>query len=453
MIPRLPKGFSHPVPLGGGGFATVYRARHTALDRLVAVKIIREGDKDARERLLNEARTQARLSIEHIPQVYDAFEWRDQVCIVMQWIQGSSLTTLLRHKITGKQRLALADRIVKALAGLHAKGYAHRDFKPGNIVVSPDQGIFLIDFGFTKNVIDGERSASGVVKGTPAYMAPELWRSDGGADPMRADVFSLGLVLRELLGHQTPLSVAKQCRDEEPGKRPASAAEALDIWERQLHDNGIEPVWEPIAQPYAAQALAAKLYSAARELFFRGRTDEAYWLLAESLEHDPDMPEALEFMQAFPRLSRSRQRRKVAIYASAAAAVVATVIVAILVVAEDRGAAMRHRGQRERENVRDLFIKDGARRRGVQADGLQLRRHSQPHRQLTGELIVASYPTGGTFLIDGESAAMGAEGSAGFTLEFGTHLLQWVDKNGQTLWQEHVQLLPFQRLALSVRPR
>jgi len=98
----------------------------------------------------------------------------------MEWIKGASLQSLLEKGIPGQSdRAALAASIVAALAGLHTLGFAHRDIKPANILVTPDAGIFLVDFGFSKKVGEGDRSVIGMVKGTPAYMAPEIWQGRG----------------------------------------------------------------------------------------------------------------------------------------------------------------------------------------------------------------------------------------------------------------------------------
>ncbi len=108
MIPRLPKGFSHPMVIGAGSFSSVYRARQRALDRWVAIKILPEKNPVIRQTLLKEAQVQAQLNAPCIPAVYDAFEWDQQVCIVMQWIKGISLKTILDENPNSEQRHLIA---------------------------------------------------------------------------------------------------------------------------------------------------------------------------------------------------------------------------------------------------------------------------------------------------------------------------------------------------------
>jgi serine/threonine-protein kinase len=199
MIPRLPPGFTHPILTGEGAFSTVYRARQTSLDRWVALKIIAEKDRLRRNELLSEAKTQANIHLDCIPQIYDTFEWDKRIFIVMQWLKGISLREILDDFPSINCRHRIADSLVNSIVKLHEQGFAHRDLKPENVFISPDYGIFLVDFGFTKNIIDGKKSMSGTIKGTPAYMAPELWSSSETIDPLRSDLFSLGRFLKNCI--------------------------------------------------------------------------------------------------------------------------------------------------------------------------------------------------------------------------------------------------------------
>ena len=131
MIPKLPKGFSHPMRIGEGGFASVYRVRQQALDRWVAIKFIHEKNRDKRTELLKEAKVQARIRTDCIPQIYDAFEWHQNVCIVMQWIKGVSLATLLESSFSVEEKILLAQGFIAALANLHSLGFAHQGPETG----------------------------------------------------------------------------------------------------------------------------------------------------------------------------------------------------------------------------------------------------------------------------------------------------------------------------------
>ena len=126
MIPKLPKGFSHPMRIGEGTFASVYRVRQNALERWVALKIIPEKDRDRRKELLKEATIQAKIKAECIPQVYDAFEWNNSVCIVMQWVKGVSLVQLMRGTLSEEERLFLANGLICSMATLHSLGFEEK---------------------------------------------------------------------------------------------------------------------------------------------------------------------------------------------------------------------------------------------------------------------------------------------------------------------------------------
>lgn len=237
--------------LGEGAFASVFRVRQTALDRLVAIKVLHEKDPAKKRDLVKEATTQARIRADCIPQVYHVFEWRSRVCIVMEWIKGVSLSSLIAHFPAAEERLWLADHVIRSLSALHTLGFAHRDLKPENILVSPDKGVMLVDFGFTKNVIDGQQSISGVVKGTPAYMAPELWTGGCAADPMRCDVFAAGKIVRDILSEDVCPSFTAQCISDDPSRRPSSGSEMLALWQESAPHIGMPDgaAWQGRSRP------------------------------------------------------------------------------------------------------------------------------------------------------------------------------------------------------------
>ena len=159
--------------IGEGSFSSVYRARQKILDRWVAVKVLHERDAARRIELLNEARNQARMSVACIPTVYDAFIKGQQLFIVMEWVKGASLQSLLEAGIPEESdRRVLCASVVAALAGLHNSGFAHRDVKPANILVTPESGVYLVDFGFSKQVGEGGQSIVGVVKGHSGLHGP-----------------------------------------------------------------------------------------------------------------------------------------------------------------------------------------------------------------------------------------------------------------------------------------
>ena len=194
--------------LGAGGMGEVYRALDTRLKREVALKVLPPellADPDRKRRFLFEAQSAAALSHPRIATVYDADE-ADGVCyLAMELVAGAPLTERLRSgPVPASEALALAVEVGEGLACAHAKGIVHRDLKPANVLVDTGGHARLIDFGVAKLLEPGSdetttdlATRAGHMVGTPAYMAPEQAR--GAAVDARADVFSFGLMLYELL--------------------------------------------------------------------------------------------------------------------------------------------------------------------------------------------------------------------------------------------------------------
>jgi eukaryotic-like serine/threonine-protein kinase len=198
--------------LGRGAMGVVFRALDPALDRAVAVKVIaaRAGelarvDPDLEARFLREARVAARISHPNVVTVFDAGREGSSLYLVMELIEGESLAArLLRGEFpTAAQALELTAQVADALGAAHALGVVHRDIKPGNIMVTRSGRVKVADFGVAKAIgEETDLTRSGTVVGSPAYMAPEQVR--GQTLDGRADLFSLGVVLYELLMRRKP---------------------------------------------------------------------------------------------------------------------------------------------------------------------------------------------------------------------------------------------------------
>ncbi len=452
MIPRLPKGFSHPMRVGEGAFASVYRVRQTALDRWVAIKVLHEKDPVKKRDIVKEATTQARIQADCIPQVFHVLEWRSQVCIVMEWIEGVSLSSLLAHFPSPGERLWLADHVIRALAALHTLGFAHRDLKPENILISPDKGVMLVDFGFTKNVVDGKQSISGVVKGTPAYMAPELWSGRQGIDPMRCDVFAAGRIMHDILPGDSFANFTAECTSDDPSERPASGAEMLALWQR-IAPHITQPDWRRLARSLASEQLSAKLTGAARLLLHEGRQDEAYWLLVESIEENPKNVEAVSLMNSFPKYVQRRRVRRRITYAGAAAGCICLLLFAFVIGRHSRdwntrGAALTVRIPSQ--NDRSTRLAWMMRTRSAGVGTVPFRCDSACAGRLSGTLYVASRPASGTLSINGTTVDRVTDYQSGIPLAPGKHALAWVDENGRVPWRGKITMLPFETKIISI---
>ncbi len=211
--------------LGEGGVGRVYRARHTALNRSVALKVLlaeHEGSEVLRERFRREAETLAALSHPHIVAVTDFGVDGEVMFLVMELLEGRTLAELSRETpIEPRRGLAIVRQVLLALGYAHARGVVHRDLKPHNVFVRElDDGsdhVTVLDFGLARMLGQGGADArqltrAGMLIGTPAYMAPEQASGDVDAIDARTDVYAAGLVLYEVLTRRRPFPGS------EPGK-------------------------------------------------------------------------------------------------------------------------------------------------------------------------------------------------------------------------------------------
>lgn len=197
--------------IGHGGMGVVYRARQRDLDRIVALKILRsdfEGDRNFSDRFQREARALARLNHPSIVTVYDFGRQDDLYYFLMEYIDGTNLRQVEQTgQLTPAQALAIVPQVCGALQYAHEQGVVHRDIKPENILVLRDGRVKIADFGLAKitgQTDDGPLTGTWQVMGTPHYMAPEQVEHPTTVDH-RADIYSLGVVLYEMLTGELPL--------------------------------------------------------------------------------------------------------------------------------------------------------------------------------------------------------------------------------------------------------
>jgi len=198
--------------LGRGAMGVVYRGVDPALDRHVAIKVISSqqsagalNSQELESRFLREAKIAARINHPGIVTVFDAGRSGDSLYLVMELIEGESLAQRLARKEypTVPESFMMVAQCGEALAAAHALGVVHRDIKPANIMLTKDGRVKVADFGVAKAIGEGtDLTRTGTVVGSPAYMAPEQVR--GLSPDGRADLFSLGVVLYELLLHRKP---------------------------------------------------------------------------------------------------------------------------------------------------------------------------------------------------------------------------------------------------------
>ena len=212
--------------LGTGGFGTVWKAYDTQLDRTVAVKLphLWHANNQEPEQFLREARTAAQLQHPNIVRVLEFGCHQDQVFIVSEHIQGVTLAEWTRdHQMTSREVALLCVTLSDAMHYAHQAGIIHRDLKPGNIMLD-DLGVpHVMDFGLAKrDTGEVTMTATGQLLGTPAYMSPEQARGEAHQADRRADIYSLGAILFELLTGELPFRgsagtiVRKVIEDEPP---------------------------------------------------------------------------------------------------------------------------------------------------------------------------------------------------------------------------------------------
>jgi len=200
-------GFRIKRTIGRGGMATVYLAVQESLGREVVLKCMdsdREGEKDFIGRFLNEGRMIASLSHPHIITVYDIGTVNDMVWIAMEYVDGGDLKTRIESGgMEPPQTLDLVAKVGRALGYAHQHGIVHRDIKPANILFRRDGTALLSDFGIAKQTtMDSELTSTGTILGSPFYMSPE--QAEGMLVDGRTDIYSLGVILYELLTGERP---------------------------------------------------------------------------------------------------------------------------------------------------------------------------------------------------------------------------------------------------------
>jgi tRNA A-37 threonylcarbamoyl transferase component Bud32 len=264
-------------PIGRGGMGVVYKARQVKLGRLVALKLIRpESADDAAfaERFGREARAMARLNHPNIVMVHDFGEVGGLYYLLMEWVDGADLRRPLQAGALPPERaLAVALQVCDALGYAHAQGVVHRDIKPENILLDAQGRVKIADFGLAKLL----EPSSGVpaltetrhVMGTPHYMAPEQRERPREVDH-RADIYSLGVVLYEMLTGALPLGryelpsetlgtdetldeIVTRALQHDPARRYASVGALRAALAEFAEENYELPAaWNPAAPPPAA---------------------------------------------------------------------------------------------------------------------------------------------------------------------------------------------------------
>lgn len=218
---------------GAGGMATVWRAYDQRLQRPVAIKVISDAlctSPAVIARFAREARTHARIQHPNLVQVYDFSVTGDQPYLVMEYVNGCTLSERLdRGGFSPAELQALAVELLSAIACVHNHGILHRDVKPANVLLGADGRARLTDFGLARLEDASQTQRSGEVAGTLRFLAPELIQ--GNAPSRRSDLYALGVLLRTAGGAGvagSPLAESiRWLTQHNPAARPGDAHEVL----------------------------------------------------------------------------------------------------------------------------------------------------------------------------------------------------------------------------------
>jgi serine/threonine protein kinase len=242
-LPEIP-GYEIKHELGVGGMATVFLAIQKSLDRKVAIKILRtEHDDDAdktERRFLREGRTLAKITHRNVCGIYDIAKIGDIAYIAMEYLDGGTLVEKLKSGLSVGEAIAVTVQVASALTEAHAQGIIHRDLKPANVMMRGGRVPVLTDFGIARELTANQTkiTAENMIVGTPAYMSPE--QVTGGEVDASSDVYSLGIMLFELLTGQvpykgdSPIAVCMQHLTATLPKLPRQLTELQPIMDRML---------------------------------------------------------------------------------------------------------------------------------------------------------------------------------------------------------------------------
>ncbi|VTT99695.1 serine threonine protein kinase : WD40 repeat-containing protein OS=Singulisphaera acidiphila (strain ATCC BAA-1392 / DSM 18658 / VKM B-2454 / MOB10) GN=Sinac_7396 PE=3 SV=1: Pkinase: TPR_10: TPR_10: TPR_10: TPR_10 [Gemmataceae bacterium] len=234
--------------LGRGGMGVVYLARHLALNRAVALKMILSGDHSAvgeRLRFLAEAEAIARLRHPNIVQLYEIGTHNDCPFFTLEFCEGGALDAKLGgHPLPPRDAAVLVETLARAMQVAHDAGIVHRDLKPQNVLLAADGSPKVTDFGLAKRVGEGasDLTASGAVLGTPSYMAPEQAAGKHKEVGHLADVYALGAILYAAV----------------TGRPPFRAATAMDTIVQVLNDDPVRPTYLVPATPPDLETICLK---------------------------------------------------------------------------------------------------------------------------------------------------------------------------------------------------
>ncbi len=301
--------------LGAGAMARVYAVHHSVLDKKAAIKVLRTSSEEVQQRMVREGRVQNDLGHDNIVTVDDVLIHNDRPALVMELAQGPTLHRFLQlHKPTVDEALVLFGCILGAIRHAHENGVMHRDLKPANVLLHVDGDEVVpkvADFGLAKLLVNPvvDMTSSGIALGTPRYMAPEQALDAKRVDE-RADIFSLGCILYELICHQKCFgddnSTVYKRMVEGDYPRPGELVPELDADVAQAIERCISG--KPADRPGSCEELARLLYGPRGITPSRVPADNQVsvvarrWQLLRDLESEPAQPSSKDESEVLEEL-------------------------------------------------------------------------------------------------------------------------------------------------------
>jgi serine/threonine-protein kinase len=337
---QVPKQVGHykiDALLGAGGMGFVFKGYDSNLKRYAALKILHAATPQLNRRFAQEARLQAKIDHPNVCKVYEVGEVDGKHFIAMQFIQGKTLRKAAKD-LNIEQKIRIIKQVAGALHAAHKEGLVHRDMKPTNImVVKTEEGTlepYILDFGLAREQESAGLTQTGLVVGTPHYMAPEQARGNTNSVDRRTDVYSLGATLYELLSGRTPYS----------GKSSAEVLLALlqeDPLPLRKIDSNIPVDLETIVSKCMHKEPHLR-YASAKELFED---------LQRYLDGDPITARPIRFSE---RIIKKAKKNKVATAILAGALLTTIILVSTLIYLQTKSSFQSRYAREFGEEVRSI---------------------------------------------------------------------------------------------------
>jgi serine/threonine protein kinase len=449
---RLPKEFSYPVLIGAGEYSTVYRAYQSRVDRMVALKVFKLHKKEVINKIFSETNMLGSVSLSCVPRVYDVQYSSCGPVIVMEWIRGVSLDYFLSVNTDRALNFAVVQKILESLSELHKKNIAHGDLKPDNIILSPQGCAYIVDFGFASETVR-HAFTSDTIRGTPEYMAPELWSYEKNVDLKRSDIYAAGVLIGKILGNEFPVSL-QSSTDSNPVNRPPDASTMLSLWKEEQHVEINDRLWTIAVTSATSSFMIGKYVEAVGWFLKKKRHTDAYQIVTDILEESPENAYALSMLQS---MALSKKKSGLKLLLSSMFAAIAAVALYFVAFELGRSADNEHSIY---DSVNSLGTQSntllhlGYKEKKVIGSSPVSFRYTKDAAKIDGVVRCILPSLEGNLIVDGQKMKMSGnkQSEISCTLSQGIHTFEWNDVSTGVISVETIQLLPFENKKIKIGP-